>query len=244
MEKIGFPENLIYLHEQEEVLRMNALSYLVNNQEMSLHLDVIERAMNIAEIVSRYPVDDEDFNVVKMLSIRIFNAFAASLKLMFSGYYQNSAMIMRDILETVFLLDYFYSHKGAISIWRFADKKTMREKFSPSAIRIALDQRDGTSSKKREDVYKMFCELAAHPNMHSQHMLRPKKGGDITIGPFVDSSAMYPTLEEMGKLGVQAGEIMNAFLPDRYDLEDSRRSFAHAKKKWLERFYPSILKKA
>jgi hypothetical protein len=40
-----------------------------------------------------------------MLSVRMFNAFGASLELITTGYHQNAGLPMRDTLETLFLLD-------------------------------------------------------------------------------------------------------------------------------------------
>lgn len=240
MDDIVFPDNLISLYKREEQLRIEAVSAIGGREHILLHLCAIERAMTLAKIAVECPTEDEDFKVLKLLSIRMFNAFGASLRLITAGYHQNSGMIMRDILETVFLLDFFNTDQTAIKRWRFADKRTQKEAFSPVAIRKALDQRDGTNSKKREEAYKMFSELAAHPNMHSQHMLRPEKGGDIVIGPFMEITSLDAGISELGRLGIQAGEVMDAFLPKDWDPEDVRMSFTRLKTKWIEIFYPSL----
>lgn len=186
MTKTIFPKNLDALYKQQQLLREKAIGIIQSKPKLSLHFHSIERAMSLAKIVVDYPEEDEDFKVVKMLSIRMFNAFGTSLTLLFSGYHQSSGMVMRDILETVFLMDLFKTDHTMIERWRFADKKTLRENFSPVAVRKALDERDGFHTKKRAEAYTMFSELAAHPNMHSQHMLRPEKGGDIVTGPFME----------------------------------------------------------
>ena len=108
-----------------------------------------------------------------MLGIRTFNAFGASLKLALSGYSQNGALVMRDILETVFLIDLFQGDRKLIKKWRLADKTTLDKEFMPVTVRMALDSRDGFTSKKREAIYKLFSELAGHPTMKSALMLRP-----------------------------------------------------------------------
>jgi len=237
MTKTSFPNNLDGLYKQERFLREKAIAILQSKPKLTLHLHVIERAMDLAMIVVEYPDDDEDYKVVKMLNIRMFNALGASLTLISSGYHQNSGMVMRDILETVFLMDLFKTDHTAIERWRFADKKTQREEFSPAAVRKALDERDGFHTKKRAEAYKMLSELAAHPNMHSQHMLRPEKGGDIVIGPFMEETTLEAGVSELGRIAIQAGEIMNAFLPEGWDLDDVRASFALIKNEWIETFY-------
>ena len=235
-----FPSNLTELHSEELGLRKQALEILNAEQRLILHLNAIERAMSVAKIVVGYSQEDEDFKVIKMLSIRIFNAFGASLMLAFSGYHQKSAMVLRDTLETVFLLGLFKRDRGAIERWRYADRKTMKREFSPAAVRKFLDDTDGLSSRKREETYKMFCELAAHPNMHSQHMLRPEKGGDIVMGPFMEATTIEAGISEMGKLAVQAGEVMSALLPPAWDQDGVRSSFNQIKVYWIKEFYPHV----
>lgn len=237
MTNTNLPNNLDGLYTQERFLREKAIEIIHSKPKLSLHLHTIERAMSLAKIVVDYPDNDEDFKVIKMLSIRMFNAFGASLSLIFSGYHQNSGMVMRDILETVFLMDLFKSDHTEIERWRFADKKTQREKFSPVAVRKALDERDGFHTMKRAETYKMFSELAAHPNMHSQHMLRPEKGGDIVTGPFMEETTLEAGVSELGRIAIQAGEIMNAFLPEKWDVDNVRASFAQTQNEWIETFY-------
>ncbi|MGE8941828.1 hypothetical protein ACO2I3_07945 [Leptospira interrogans] len=52
------------------------------------------------------------------------------------------ALILRDVLETVFLVDYFRMKRSAITKWRMAD------------------QCDGFTNKKRPKIYELFSELA------------------------------------------------------------------------------------
>lgn len=217
-------------------MREKATLAILNDSEVLLHLDAIERAMSLAKVVVDYPTGDEDFKVIKMLSIRMFNAFGASLKLILSGYHQNGALVMRDTLETLFLMDLFRTDSSSIQHWRFADKKQMKEMFSPLAVRKTLDKRDGLNTMKRAETYKMFSELAAHPNMHSQHMLKAEKGGDIVMGPFMEFSSLKSGISELGRLAIQSGEIMNAFLPGNWNPEDVCTSFAWIKQKWIQAF--------
>ncbi|MBR1121894.1 hypothetical protein JQ628_10260 [Bradyrhizobium lablabi] len=79
--------------------------------------------MELAEVLRQFSTSDEDLKVVQMLGMRTFNAFGASLKLLLSGYHQNGALILRNVLETAFLLDLFRSNRSLITKWRFADKK-------------------------------------------------------------------------------------------------------------------------
>jgi len=74
------------------------------------------------------------------------------------GYSQNSALILRDVLETVFLIDYFAGGRTPIERWRFAEKQARMKDFGPVKVREALDARDGftetdTRAKTRHGSY-------------------------------------------------------------------------------------------
>ncbi|MGF1628698.1 MAG: hypothetical protein ACFCUT_04455 [Kiloniellaceae bacterium] len=175
-----------------------------------------------------------------MLGIRTFNAFGASLKLALSGYVQNSALIQRDVLETVFLLSLFGGDRSLIEAWRTSDKKERMKRFSPIRVREALDERDGHTGKKRAEIYEMFSELAGHPNMKSIYMLRPQKDGDAVIGPFMEVTSLQAVIAETGQLSVQVGEALDQFFPAKQDATvASRFAFAMTKKRWMKIFYPS-----
>ena len=91
------PDNFVRLHSGEELLRTKAIQSL-RDDKLRLHADVIQQAMNMADGIRQFDTRDEDLKLIQMLGIRVFNAFGAALKLCFSGYYQNAALILRDIL--------------------------------------------------------------------------------------------------------------------------------------------------
>src|SRR5690606_20336660 len=105
-----------------------------------------------------------------------------------SGYYQTSAMVMRDALETAFLVDFFSSDQASVSKWRMATEKERRKLFKPVKIREALDNRDGFTGQKRAKAYELLSELATHPSMWGFSMLR-NRDGNIYLGPFFDPTA-------------------------------------------------------
>lgn len=233
-------ENLLRLHGGEEFLRTKALEALKDDR-LRLHAEVIEQAMNVADGLRQFHTDDEDLKLIQVLGMRIFNAFGASLKLCLSGYYQNAALIMRDVLETTFLIDLFRGDRTLIAKWRMADKAARLKSFKPVKVRTLLDDRDGFTERKRAAIYDQFSELAGHATMQSIAMLRPK-GMEAQIGPFFDATALEAVLSEMGRLAVQAGELLDAFLPDRSaNTLALRLGFVSAKASWLTTFYAQDL---
>jgi hypothetical protein len=234
------PQNLASLHSAEEQLRQKAHSMIADDPRLQLHLAVTEAAMDLADILRKFDTSDENLKVAMVLGMRTFNAFAASIKLALSGYHQNSALILRDVMETAFLLDLFAGDPPLIERWRYADKKARMKKFSPVKVREALDARDGFKSKKRFEIYELFSELAGHPNMKSSWMMRPQKDGDAVIGPFMEATALEAVITEMGRLAVQVGEQLNRFFPVNWEQAiPSRVAFAALKQNWMDTFYPT-----
>jgi hypothetical protein len=230
------PQKLASLHSVEEQLRQKARSIIADDTRLQLHLAVTEAAMDLADMLRQFNSSDENLKVAVVLGMRTFNAFAASIKLTLSGYHQNSALILRDVMETVFLLDLFAGEPSLIERWRHADKKARMKDFSPMKVREALDGRDGFTSKKRFEMYELFSELAGHPNMKSSWMMRPQKDGDAVIGPFMEATSLEAVISEMGRLAVQVGEQLDRFFPADWGIP-SRVAFARLKQKWINQFY-------
>ena len=238
MTEQGASRMLRGLFGEEERLRREAELIVTRNAKLQLHLSAIENAMNVAYVLRQYSTDDEDIKVIQVLGMRTFNAFGASAKLGLSGYSQNSALIMRDILETVFLLDLFWDDRASIERWRAADKRERMREFSPLRVREALDARDGFKGKKRAEIYEFLSELAAHPTMKSVFMMRPQQGGDAVIGPFIEPATLEAVLAELGRLAIQAGEVLNQFFPETWDYAlPAREEFAETKLQWMREFH-------
>ncbi len=234
---LSFPENLARLKELEDQLHKASLQIISGDKNLLLHVDVVEATMDLANCCRMIENSDEDFKVVQMASLRLFNGCSCALKLMMSGYYQASAMLMRDMLEVVFLLDLFSTDKSLINAWRLADKQTRMREFKPVKVREKLDERDGFSTRKRAELYELLSELASHITMKSTAMLRPP-GGDALMGPFMDETALVASLEELAKLAVQAGENMNVLIMQNFkEVFPSQVTCHAAKKRWMAAFY-------
>ena len=118
------------------------------------------------------------------------------------------------------------------------------QQFSPVRVREDLDKRDGFAEKKRAEMYELFSELAGHPTMKSHLMLRPEKEGDAVMGPFIERTTVDAVLSEMGRLAIQVGELLGAFIPANWQQADaSRAAFAKQKSNWVSEFYPHLKRK-
>lgn len=218
-------ENLLQLYSHEEDWRDKALALVASDETMILHLGIVQQAMDLGNTLRQFPTDDEDLKVIQLFGMRVFNAFGSSFKLAMSGYSQNSALIMRDILETIFLLDMFRSDRSLISQWRLTDDGKRNRKFGPVHVRTFLDKRDGFVKMKRAERYKVFSELAGHPTMKSDYMLRHTPDGDAFIGPFVEQTMLQMIMAEMGSLAYEASQYLDAFLPESWENAKQARNY-------------------
>jgi len=234
----SLPQKLVSLHAQEEKVRDLSEQHLSENAKLILHLQIAEGAMDLLDLLRQYEdADDEDIRTVRHLGLRMFNAQGAAIKLAMSGYFQNAALVMRDLLETVFLVDLFSTDKDSIKRWREADTSKKREEFRPINIRKALDERDGFTTEKRAEMYRMFSKLAGHPTVEGFAMLRPA-GMDAQGGPFFDPTALIATLAELGRLAVQVGETALRYLPEDYEkATPAREKFGISRDAWVDTFY-------
>ena len=235
----SIPENFERLHSGEEFLRSKSLEAIEVDEDLSRHVALIEKAMDVLNNLSTNPISGEDENskAVRLLGMRLFNGCAAAFQLIVSGYYQAAAMVMRDLLETGFLLGYFRHDRSKIAEWRNADDATRKKAFAPVKIRIALDEKDGFTEKKRAAAYELLCELASHPTYRGLQMLAPK-GQAHHCGPFFDSSALKPLIEELVKLAIQAGQNYSLFFKGRTKATmETKVYFMEACGEWMERYF-------
>lgn len=141
----------------------------------------------------------------------MFNSAASSLKLSLSGYYQPAFALVRDIFETVALLDYMHSFPDQIAVWKASDKKQRIAKFGPGAIRNALNERDRFSGNKRKEMYDRLSEYASHATAPSFQLLAPEGLGQI--GPFLSEKYLKAWLEEAVKFLTHGATIFMAHFP-------------------------------
>ena len=188
------PKNLESLRKEEDKIRAQSLLHINGDAAFKDHLEFIHDSLDAIFTFTNHHVNlNEDELVIQRLSIRLFNFGACSLSLLLSGYYQNSALVMRDLMETGFLIDYFRTESGQIKVWRDATDEERRKNFQPWQIRDALDKRDGFTEKKRAEAYKMLSNYAAHPTHTGFKLFSPKWISNI--GPFFDEKYLKALLD-------------------------------------------------
>ena len=190
------PENLESLHKHEEELRTKSVLEINADQNLKNQMVIIQESLNmIFDVTKSYKTEDKIELTIQYIGARFFNSIVTAIKLMFSGYYQSSVMLQRDIVEIGFLLDYFLSDKSKIEEWKNSSTKERRNKFSPVAVRKALDNRDGFQGRKRQEIYKLMSEMSTHPTYAGFKLLAPV--GKVHLGPFFDANYLKHLVHEL-----------------------------------------------
>jgi hypothetical protein len=194
-----FLDNLSGLHSEEERLHCQSMAAIEASPALLDHLQVIEGAMDLVQILGRaFPQPTTDQQVVQLLGIRLFNASATSLKLCLAGYYQAGFGLIRDILETTHLLDFFLLEPAAIAVWQ-AGGRVAKQKFKPKAVRDALDRRDGWTTGQREAIYQRYCAYATHPTYAGVQLVAQGPQRLATYGPFYAIDTLGHFLIDLAK---------------------------------------------
>ncbi len=237
---MSIPDNFTRLHDNEEKLREESLRRIGELPDLAAHLHIIERAMDlIFALLPSTEVTDEDELHLGNLGIRCFNALASSLKLMLGGYYQASALHIRDLLETTFLIDYFSTDPALLTRWRTTSDRDRKIAFKPITVRDALDKRDGFITMKRKKAYELLCKFAGHATPEGAVMLAPDPSiGTVHCGPFLETTALDAVLSEAAKTAVQAAEALRRVIKAHgIDAHAARIGFMHEEAAWLKRFF-------
>ncbi|MDB5678993.1 hypothetical protein [Sphingomonas bacterium] len=239
------PDNITRLYDGEETLRQESLRRIAEMPGLAAHLVMIEQSMNLLQaLLPSTKVKNEDQLVLGNLGIRCFNALASCLKLALSGYYQASALHIRDLLETAFLLDYFSTDAALVTRWRTMSDRERKKAFSPFAVRDALDKRDGFTGMKRKAAYEQLSKLAGHATPEGAIMLVPDPSASaVHCGPFLEITALMAVLSEAALTAVQvAGSFRIVMDTKGSEAIGARASFLRAQTAWLKRFFDRTVK--
>jgi hypothetical protein len=111
-------------------------------------------------------------------------------------------------------------------------------------IRVALDDREGFTERKREAAYNLLCRLGTHPTYSGFQMLQAKGSDKVIVGPFFEPASLDAVLSELAKTIMQAGAQTRHL--GKETLEDYRMSLDYmtTQADWSDRFFGSIVDRA
>lgn len=226
------PENMDLLYDYETHIRGQSIAAIEADPLLLDHVVLIEATMNHIDFFAKRDAVDIDQETIQLLGARVFNDLAASYSLLTRGYYQIAAATLRDIMEIVYLWEYFDREPAKIEEWRESDDKTRRDIFAPVKVRKFLDDFDGFKEGKRGAAYKMFCEYAAHATWQGFILQRPTGGGQVVMGPFFDAGLLKAVLAELALLAAQAGNYFSSF----FDKPEKTNEDILGLEVWLHRY--------
>jgi hypothetical protein len=237
--RMSFPPNLDSLNDHEQSIRLKTKDATEASADLSLHFRATEAVMNLVHHLARNDdARDADDLVIRRLGFRAFNSLASAVSAVTTGYYQTAVMIIRDVLETHFLLDYFSTDKTLISVWGAADEKERSKVFNPARIREALDNRDSFTKRKRAEHYKLLCGFGAHASPEGFRLLEPALDGFSECGPFFSAPMLDHISAEIGKIATGFGGQYNSwFEANSVDDHVVKLAFFEAQDEWLCKAY-------
>ena len=209
--------NLEALKAEEEDIRGKSSLHINTQINLIEHIKLVHSGLDIIMWTHQRTKNlNSDRSVaVAGIRVRLFNSISCTLKLLLSGYYQGAISFIRDILEISFLLDFFSYDSDAIERWI---KNPDTKEFKPFSIRKNLDLRDGFTSERRKQTYKLFCTYGTHATFDGNKLL--SNNNLITIGPFFNPKFLENILFELANLVPQP--VMFCF-GDNADADDYRK---------------------
>jgi hypothetical protein len=233
------PENLGSLHAEEERIRAESLRLIEKTENLRDHLSMIHGAMAIIYALAHDHANASDDELtIQYLGLRLFNSAASATKLALSGYYQSAFALVRDVVETVALMDYLGTHQDKIAVWKASDKNQRIGQFGPGAIRKALNERDAFPGNKRKEIYDRLSEYASHATAPGFQLLAPEGLG--RIGPFLSEKYLKAWLEEAVKYLVHGGAVfMGHFSHVEPPLLLEKAYFLEQATRWRDRYMPT-----
>ena len=204
------PRNLESIHAEDERLRKASVKMISGSSALKDHISAIHASMGLIFAIDQgHEHRSADEKTIQYLGLRIFNSCASVLKLGLSGYYQSAFALVRDVFETVLLIDYFRSEPSKIAVWESSNRKQRMKEFGPASLRKALDKRDGFTEGRRKVMYDQLSEYASHATAPGFRLVAPEGLGNI--GPFLSEKYLKALIEELVKYAVHAGIIFSGF---------------------------------
>ena len=182
--------------------------------------------------------DDERHRRVHMV-LRMYNSIGAALLLARTGYFLQSFIAQRDLMEHAFLLDYFADRPGEFAVWCTCSPSERKKRFSPYNIRKALNERDGFAPRKRtwrDKLYRLFSQYAVH--LDPQHWRFAATQEHLLIGPFLDPKILRNCLFDLARLAAMATFSASAFLSGPSKSLTAKAAFHDIAKEWLATYMP------
>lgn len=162
--------------------------------------------------------DALELSHIQALGIRCLNNLGACSDLIVRGYYQQAAVLVRDLLETSFLLDLFSRAPQHLRPWIDLGKDAGKKTYRPFKVRTLLEELDGQQVDARQRLYEIYSSSGTHPNSDGLGIISPE--GITMVGPFSDRERLIVLTYDMTRFGVMAAQHLCQWIVAADLLED------------------------
>ncbi|MBO1361974.1 hypothetical protein J2D73_19515 [Acetobacter sacchari] len=125
-----------------------------------LHLSIVD-----------WEIDNEYDRVKQMLGLRMLNSSLSSVSLILQGYSQPALSMVRDIMETGNLLEYFRLFPDEVVTWARSNSEIRRKKYSAQKVRNKTKEKHQDVGEGLSLAYWTLCDVAVHPTPAGFNML-------------------------------------------------------------------------
>ncbi len=210
---------------------------IANDDDLSRHLVLINSCLDLLSRLPELHIETTEAELTLLrLSIRCFNSGASALRLLRCGYFQPAMAMVRDLIEVYFLMDLFIKEPQSFDDWRTMSERDRKKHFKPIRVRERLDDIDGLKERKRQQIYDVFSQHAAHVNPNGHHLISP--GNMTQIGPFPDHGLFRAGLEEIAShLGFASVIVCNLIKTDQRNALGLKAVFLSDLTTWKNRYF-------
>jgi len=230
---------VVYLVDETRIEAAQDTS-IAGNIELRDHVAIINSALDlVSRLPAAHPHRSEDELTIFRLMIRCFNSAASCLRLLRSGYYQPAFTMIRDLVETTFLLDLFKRERTKIAEWRSLPAQEREKRFKPVTVRERLDALDGFSKARRAAAYKLLSTYAAHPTPEGFTIISPESS--TQVGPFPNEKLLTSGLQELAKHVTYAAVVISGHADNSSDkVLATKAAFFAAFERWQPKYMPGM----
>lgn len=145
------------------------------------------RIFNFTLMIIKYSllVDANDRNkgTIQLIATRLAFSAASAFTLALNGYYHNSMMIIRDIMEIGFLLDYFTYKPESILDWTTCNDEKRKSDYSVPVLYRKLTGLEKTHNNSRKFIYSEYSRMFTHASPNFAFLIT--KNGERITDPMI-----------------------------------------------------------
>lgn len=159
-------------------------------KEFSSIIDLIELGIDALSSVLNSNVEnltDKQILIFRGVQAKIINCIGASLKLLQSGYYEQSLSIVRDLIEVICVSTFFIMHDEKINDWKSLEPRRRRDVYGTPKLLKEIKSFSSESYEILKEYYEDTSSYGVHANPTASQL--QFDGEYIQVGPQLNKNA-------------------------------------------------------